>query len=159
MTIHVRVVTQQGLLFEEAVADMVIVPGMEGAIGVLPHHPPLLTLLSYGELRIKKGAAEEDFIIFGGTAEIRPGNVIVLADMAESSYAADVAESEKARIRIQELLRVEVPPERKSTLTDELHRAELTLRVARKMSVRPKIRIRTLDEPFGAVSGDRDEYT
>jgi len=99
MAIHVEVITQEGLLFEENEADMVIVPGSEGEMGVLPHHAPVLTTMGYGELRVKKGNAEEDFMIYGGVVDIRPGHVIALADMAESSYAANVAEAERARAR------------------------------------------------------------
>src|SRR5579864_3844652 len=152
MPISVRIVTQEELLFEDDAVDMIIIPGSEGEIGVLPHHAPLLTTLGCGELRIKKGIAEESFIIFGGIAEIRPGHVIVLADMAESSYAADVAEAEKARTRVQELLRVGVPDECKPSLLEELHRAEVALRVARKLPVRRNIRIRTLEDPCGEIT-------
>ena len=58
MTIHVEVITQEGRLFEEQDADMVIVPGSEGVMGVLPHHAPVLTTMGFGELRIRKGDAE-----------------------------------------------------------------------------------------------------
>jgi len=145
MPICVRIVTQDGLLYEEAAADIVIIPGSEGEIGVLPHHPPLLTTLGYGELRIKKGNAEEDFIIYGGIAEVRPGHVIVLADTAESSYSADVLEAEKARVRAQALLRDGLSDECMPTILDELHRAEVALRVARKLSARHKIRIHSVE--------------
>ncbi len=155
MPICVRVITQEELLFEDDAVDMVIIPGSEGEIGVFPHHPPLLTTLGYGELRIKKGVAEEDFIIYGGIAEVRPGYVIVLADTAESSYAADVAEAEKACARVQALLHAAAADEYKFLLLDELHRAEVALRVARKSPARHSIHIRTLDESCGAITSMR----
>jgi len=74
MTIHVEVITQEGRLFEEQAADMVIVPGSEGEMGVLPHHAPVLTTMGFGELRVRKGNAEESFVIYGGVVDIRPGH-------------------------------------------------------------------------------------
>ncbi len=62
---------------------MVLVPGSEGEMGILPHHAPVLTTLAYGELVVRKGRAEESFVIFGGVVDIRPDRVIVLADLAE----------------------------------------------------------------------------
>lgn len=124
---------------------MVIIPGSEGELGVLPHHPPLLTTLGCGELRIKKGIAEDDFIVYGGVAEVRPGHIIVLADMAEPSNSADVLEAENARIRAKELLRAGVPDECNPTLLDELHRAELALKVALNVPTRRKLQIHRLE--------------
>ena len=146
MAIHVEVITQEGLLFEENEADMVIVPGSEGEMGILPHHAPVLTTMGYGELRVKKGNAEEDFMIYGGVVDIRPGHVIALADMAESSYAANVAEAEHARARAQELMRTGVPADRAATILDELHRAELMLRVSQKLAARRGPRIRSVEQ-------------
>ena len=85
MPIHVEIVTQEGKLFEEREADMVIVPATEGVMGVLPHHAPVLTTMGFGELLVKKGNAQESFVIYGGIVEVRPGRVTVLADTAEST--------------------------------------------------------------------------
>ena len=146
MAIHVEVITQEGLLFEEHEADMVIVPGSEGEMGVLPHHAPVLTTMGYGELRVKKGNAEEDFMIYGGVVDIRPGHVIALADTAASSYTANVAEAENARARAQELMRTGVAPDRAATILDELRRAELMLRVSQKLAARRGPHIRSIEE-------------
>ena len=66
MPIAVEVVTQEKLIFSEPEADMVVIPGIEGEMGVLPHHAPVLTTLGYGELTVRKGRAEEHFVIYGG---------------------------------------------------------------------------------------------
>ena len=55
--IRVEIVTQERLVFAEDV-DMVTAPGAEGELGILPHHAPLLTALTVGELRIKRGGEE-----------------------------------------------------------------------------------------------------
>ncbi len=143
MPLHVEIVTQEGKIFEEEAADMVIVPGSEGEMGVLPHHAPILTTMGFGELRIKKGTATEDFIIYGGIVEIRPDRVIALADMAESSYAVDVARAEEARAHASELMKGGVPAEREASLLQELRRAELAVKVSHKARARGGLRIRT----------------
>jgi len=49
-------------------------------MGVLPHHTPLLTTLSFGELRIIEGEESTSFVVYGGIVEVRPDKVTVLAD-------------------------------------------------------------------------------
>jgi len=89
MPIHVEIVTQERKVFEEHEADIVIVPGSEGEMGVLPHHAPVLTTMGYGELVVRKGNKEERFVIYGGVVDIRPDKVVALAYLAESSFALD----------------------------------------------------------------------
>ena len=97
MTIHVEVVTQERKVFEEPAADIVVLPGVEGEMGVLPRHAPLLTTMGFGELIVRKGQAEERFAIYGGVVDVRPDKVVVLADLAESSFTLDLGEIEAAR--------------------------------------------------------------
>jgi F-type H+-transporting ATPase subunit epsilon len=146
MPLHVEIVTQEGKLFEEKEADMVIVPGSEGEMGILPRHSPILTTLAYGELRVKKGNAEEDFIVYGGIVDIRPGHVIVLADTAESSFSVDTAKVEEARKRATELMKSGPPAEDEATILQELRRAELAVKVSQKTRNRAAIRIRTVTD-------------
>jgi len=56
-TLHLEIVTQERRLYSEDV-DMVVAPGSEGELGILPHHAPLLTTLKEGVLRAKRGGAE-----------------------------------------------------------------------------------------------------
>src|ERR1041385_8960039 len=112
MPLHVEIVTQEGKLFEDDGVDMVLVPGTEGEMGILPHHAALLTTLNYGELHIKKAGAEESFIVYGGVAEVRSNRVIVLADTAQSTFEVDEAQAVQARARAEELMR-SGPPEEK----------------------------------------------
>ncbi|MFO7323371.1 MAG: ATP synthase F1 subunit epsilon [Chloroflexota bacterium] len=142
MPLHVEIVTQERRVFEEPNADMVIVPASEGTMGVLPHHAPVLTTLGFGELIVRKGNAEERFAIYGGVVDVRPGRVIVLADLAESSYEIDLEAVEAARASAAEMLQRGVPPEANREATLALRRAELATRIARKIQSRgPTIRI------------------
>src|SRR5689334_11617980 len=146
MPLHVQVVTHEGLLFDDSDIDMVVLPGSEGEMGILPHHAALLTTLNYGELRIRKAGAEESFVVFGGVAEVRSNRVIVLADTAQSTYEVDEAQAVQARTRAEELMR-SGPPEEKVYASDELRRAGIQENVLRKVKNRPPtVRIKTIED-------------
>jgi F-type H+-transporting ATPase subunit epsilon len=133
MPIHVELVTQEKKVFDEPEADMVVIPATEGEMGVLPHHAPVLTTLGFGELIIRKGRAEERFAIYGGVVDVRPDKVVVLADLAESSFDLDVAAAEKARESAAEMMEKGVPEEVNRRAALELRRAELSLKIHRKI--------------------------
>ncbi len=81
--------------------DMVVVPGIDGQLGILPHHTRLISALGIGELKIKKGGTEEHMLISGGFVEVRPDRVIVMADLAEHSDEIDEARAVEARKRAE----------------------------------------------------------
>ena len=81
--------------------DMVVVPGLDGQLGILPHHTRLISALGIGELKIKKGGTEEHMLISGGFVEVRPDRVIVMADLAEHSDEIDEAKAVEARKRAE----------------------------------------------------------
>lgn len=136
MPIAVEIVTQEKLVFSEPEADMVVIPASEGEMGVLPHHAPVLTTLGFGELIIRKGKAEERFAIYGGVVDVRPDKVVVLADLAESSYELDTNAIEAARRSAEKLLEEGLPPEQNREATLALRRAELAFRIQRKIQSR-----------------------
>ncbi len=98
-----EIVTQDRGLFSGDV-DMVLAPGSEGELGILPHHAPLLTTLSLGVLRVRQGSQERAFTIAGGIMEVRPDRVTVLADSGENIEEIDVARADAARERAQHML-------------------------------------------------------
>jgi F-type H+-transporting ATPase subunit epsilon len=81
--------------------DMVVVPGLDGQLGILPRHTRLISALGIGELKIKKGGTEEHMLISGGFVEVRPDRVIVMADLAEHSDEIDEAKAVEARKRAE----------------------------------------------------------
>lgn len=103
MGIQLDIVTAERMVYSENV-DMVIAPGFEGQLGILPHHTPLMTTLLPGELRVKKGGEETSLAISGGFLEVRPDRVVVLADAAERAEEIDIERAEEARKRAQERL-------------------------------------------------------
>ena len=96
MPIQLEIVTPERLVYEDEV-DSVNVPGIEGELGILPHHAPLLSILGFGELRIRKGGAEESFAIVGGFVQVRPDKVVVMAETADLAGEIDLAKAEEAR--------------------------------------------------------------
>jgi F-type H+-transporting ATPase subunit epsilon len=101
-TLNVEVVTGERVVFTESDVDMVIAPGSEGTLGILPRHAPLITTLSAGELRIRKGNVEQSIVVFGGFMEVTPDEVIILADSAERAEEIDVERAQAARQRAEE---------------------------------------------------------
>jgi F-type H+-transporting ATPase subunit epsilon len=102
--LDVEIVTGERTVYSETEVDMVIVPGADGSLGILPKHAPLISTLATGELRIKKGTTEESIIIFGGFVEVTPTKVIVLADTAERAEEIDLARAEMARKKAEAAL-------------------------------------------------------
>jgi F-type H+-transporting ATPase subunit epsilon len=102
MPLKFELVTADRVVMEEDGVDMVVAPGADGVLGILPRHVPLITTLVPGELRIKHGGTEESLVVTGGFMEVTPDKVLVLADAAERSDEIDVARAEEARHRAQE---------------------------------------------------------
>src|SRR4028119_1294653 len=99
--LRIEIVTGERLVLTDEDVDMVSVPGAAGQLGILPEHAPLVTLLSQGELRIKKGNSEQSILVFGGFMEVADNKVLVLADTAERLEELDLAQAEDARKRAE----------------------------------------------------------
>jgi F-type H+-transporting ATPase subunit epsilon len=138
-SIKLDIVTAERVVYSGDV-DMIIAPGVEGQLGILPHHAPLMTMLQAGELVARKGGKDEIMAISGGFLEVRPDRVIVLADAAERAEEIDMARAEAARKRAEDRLR-----DRKAIGLDEataeaaLRRAIARLSVAEKIQQRRKM--------------------
>src|SRR3954468_21131269 len=96
MPLLLEIVTPERELFNDQV-DAVVCPGIDGELGILPHHAPLLTTLGFGELRIRKGGQEEYFAIAGGFLQVRPDKVVVMAETADLASEIDLESAEAAR--------------------------------------------------------------
>lgn len=109
MPIRCEIVSQDRMVYEGDV-DIVVLPGMDGEMGVLPHHAPVLTTLKFGIIKVRTKGEEQVFAVAGGVAEIQPNIVTVLADAAENVQEIDVARAEAARKHAEEAL-AKVKPE------------------------------------------------
>ena len=103
MPIQLEIVTPERLAYSDQV-DAVVLPGSEGELGVLPHHAPLVTTLGIGELRIRKGGAEESFAIVGGFLQVRPDKVVVMAETADMASEIDLEKAQEARREAEQAL-------------------------------------------------------
>jgi len=118
----------------EGDADVIIVPGIEGEMGILPNHAPLLSTLKLGVLKVRYKGEEKDFTISGGVIEVQPDLVTVLADSAENVMEIDVARAEGARKRAEELLAQGPGPDTDGYLSLEaaLRRSNLRLEAVKR---------------------------
>jgi F-type H+-transporting ATPase subunit epsilon len=103
-TFKLEIVTAERMVFSDEVSAL-IAWGMEGQLGILPHHAPLMTMLQPGDLMIRKDKEEEFLAISGGFLEVRPDKVIVLADACERVDEIDIARAEEAKKRAQETMK------------------------------------------------------
>ncbi|MFC1904304.1 F0F1 ATP synthase subunit epsilon [Chloroflexota bacterium] len=135
-TLKLDIVTAERVVYADDV-DVVIAPGVEGQLGILPHHTPLMTTLQAGELLIRKGREEFFLAIAGGFLEVRPDRVIVLADAAERAEEIDMERAEEAKRRAEERLSSRYTPEFDEARADAaLRRSLIRLKVAERSTKR-----------------------
>jgi F-type H+-transporting ATPase subunit epsilon len=131
-SIRLEIVTPERVIYSDEV-DAVVVPGVEGQLGILPHHAPLMTMLQPGELKVRKGGEEIYVAIFGGFLEVRPDRVIVLADAAERAEEIDVGRAEEAKRRAEQQMTNRVLSEvEKARAEAALRRSLVQLKVAER---------------------------
>lgn len=105
MPLTVEIVTAERVVKTETGVDVLIVPGSEGQLAILPKHAALMTTLDFGELIYRRGNEEQYFAIAGGFMEVRNDRVTILADQAEGADEIDIARAEQARARAQDRMR------------------------------------------------------
>src|SRR6187399_589999 len=103
MPLLLEIVTPERQVFSEEV-DSVVCPGIQGELGVLPHHALQLTTLGVGELRIRRGSEEEFFAIAGGFLQVRPDKVVVMAETADLASEIDLEKAQAARREAEQAL-------------------------------------------------------
>jgi F-type H+-transporting ATPase subunit epsilon len=133
MTIRCEIVSQDRTVFQGDV-DIVILPGVAGEMGILPHHAPVLATLKYGVIKIRQNGREELFTVAGGMAEVQPNIVTILADAAENVEDIDITRAQAARKRAEDALANLKPEDHDAYLRMEaaLRRSNLRLDVARR---------------------------
>ena len=133
MTIRCEIVSQDRTVFEGDV-DIIVLPGADGEMGILPKHSPVLTTLKYGIIKVRKSGEEQLFTVAGGVAEVQPDIVTILADAAENVEEIDVSRAEEARKRAEEVLAKGIPADTDAYLAMEaaLRRSNLRLDAVRR---------------------------
>jgi len=136
-SVKLDIVTAERVVYSDDI-DVVVAPGVEGQLGILPHHAPLMTTLQAGELRVRKGGEEFFLAISGGFLEVRPDRIIVLADAAERAGEIDVARAEEAKRRAEEQLRQQPPGVDAAQAEAALRRSLVRLKVAERRKRKPR---------------------
>lgn len=133
MPIHVVITSQDRSVFTGE-ADIVVVPGTLGEMGILPNHSPLLSTLKYGLIKVRYKGEETVFTVAGGIVEVQPDQVTILADSAENVEEIDISRAEAARKRVEELLQKAIPQDTDTYLSLQaaLRRSNLRLDSVRK---------------------------
>jgi F-type H+-transporting ATPase subunit epsilon len=132
LPLHIEVITPERKVYEDDV-DMVIAPGSEGYLGILPHHAPLLTGLGPGEFRVKKGGTEQVLAVFGGFMDVRGDRVVVLTEAAEHAEDIDVQAAQEARERAKAALEAgALTPAEEARARAALQRELVRVRVAER---------------------------
>lgn len=130
MSILVDIVTPERRLLSEEV-DMVTLPGVDGQMGILRGHVPLLTLLDIGEIVLHRQNNTRHIAVGGGIVEIRPDKVTILADTAEQAEEIDLQRAEAARERARASL-VGAGEQHDPQAVAALRRSNLRLKVAQR---------------------------
>ena len=106
MTVHVDVVSAEESIFS-GLAEMVIVPGEMGELGIYPRHAPLLTRIKPGSVRLKLPDQSTDTLIYvsGGMLEVQPNVVTILADTAIRGADLDEARALEAKRAAEEAMK------------------------------------------------------
>lgn len=104
MALTLEIVTPEARVYADTV-DTVVIPTVEGEIGVLPGHIPLLTQVNDGELRVTKGHTTEFLVVAGGFAQVSGDKVSVLAEHACSEDTIDEKAVEDAMKRAEQQLK------------------------------------------------------
>lgn len=136
-TFRLEVVTAERIVFADDV-NGVVAWGVEGQLGILPHHVPLMTMLQPGDLVIKRDDAEEYLALSGGFLEVRPDKVVILADTCERAEEIDIARAEAAKCRAEKTLKERSPEVDSAAAEAALHRSLARLKVAEKRRRRPR---------------------
>jgi F-type H+-transporting ATPase subunit epsilon len=124
-SITLRVITPEKIVLD-TVASAVVVPGVDGEIGILPRHAPMVAALGPGPLSYTSGGVRESLFVAGGFAEVRQNTLRVVTEASERPSEIDVDRAQRAAERARERLRTKVHAAEE---LDSL-RAELALRRA-----------------------------
>lgn len=130
-TIKLEIVTPQATVHSEDV-DMVTLPGVEGQMGILPHHVRLMTQLVPGEMIVRKNGHAHFLAVGEGLIEITSDRVAILTDMAVATENIDEARAEEARQRAAARLREKISSTEVASVNAALARSLAQLRVKRR---------------------------
>ena len=130
-TMRLEIITAEQQAYADDV-EALVAPGIDGELGILPHHAPLITALQPGEIMIRKDGQESYMVVSGGFLEVMANQVTILADAAERSEEIDEARAQEAMQQAQERLASSTGDLDLEQATTSLRRANVRLKVFRR---------------------------
>lgn len=138
MKFKLDIVTPERLVYSEDV-DVVTIPTIEGEIGILANHTPIVSVIASGELKIKKDGEVNYMAITGGFVQFMKNKATILADAAERADEIDIERAEKARERAKKLLsEKQVDKIAQADAIAALQRSLIRIRVAQRRSTKTR---------------------
>ena len=130
-TLKLEIVTPTGIAFSEDV-EMITLPGVEGEMGILPQHVPIMTQMVPGEMIVRQSGQNRFLAVGEGLVEITGDHVAILTDLAVPAEKIDEAAAEEARQRAQARLRERLSDEEVANVNAALARTLAQIRVKRR---------------------------
>jgi F-type H+-transporting ATPase subunit epsilon len=131
ITLNLQIITPEAVVFSQEV-EMVTLPAVEGQIGVMPQHVPLMTHMVPGEAIVRKDGRDTFMAVGEGLIEITPDRVSILTDMAVAADSIDEAKAEEARQRAAARLKEQLSSEEVASVNASLARSLAQLHVKRR---------------------------
>ncbi len=136
MPMQLQIITAEREVFSGAV-DTLVAPGVEGQLGILPNHAPLITVLQPGELMVRSDGEQSYLALSGGYMEVLGNRVIILADAAEDVDEIDEARAQEAIQRAQQRIANRESEAELTQALASLRRAQVRVTVARRRRSAP----------------------
>ena len=136
MPMQLQIITAEREVFSGEV-DALVAPGIEGQLGILPRHAPLMTILQPGELMVRSGGEQSFLVLSGGYMEVMGNQVIILADAAEDVDEIDEARAQAAMEQAQQRIANRESDVELEQAVASLRRAQARVTVARRRRSAP----------------------
>jgi F-type H+-transporting ATPase subunit epsilon len=132
-TLHVNIVSAEQSIFSGD-AEMVVVPGESGELGILPLHTPLLTRIRPGTVKVKLGGGNEELVfVSGGILEVQPKALTILANTSIRAKDLDEAKVMQAKQAAEEALANRQSGQERAVVQAELSQLAAQLAAIRKL--------------------------
>ena len=128
---RLEIVTAERMVYSEDVS-VLVAPGVEGQLGILPHHAPLLTMLRPGEIKIVRNEEQTFMAVSGGFLEVLGNRVTILADTAERLEEIDLQRAEEALDRARAQIASSASEADLERAMAAIQRSQARLQVARR---------------------------
>jgi len=135
MKFKLDIVTPERLVYSDDV-DVVTVPTIEGEIGILANHTPIVSVIAPGEIKIRKNGVINYMAISGGFVQFMKNKATILADAAERAEEINMERAENARERARKLLSEKLDTVSHAETFAALQRSLIRIKVAQRRKAR-----------------------